>query len=53
MDLLQSLNLQTKNSGASTNAAWWSKTQVEGEIISINPATEKKIASVYRPSADD
>ncbi len=53
MDILTTLNLADKNSGASTGATWWSKTTAAGEIISYNPTTEKPIASIYACSADD
>src|SRR3990167_6025883 len=51
--LLSMLQLQTKNSGASTSQQWWSTTQNEGEIVSYNPATGKPIANIYRVSHDD
>jgi len=53
MDLLQSLHLAKHNSGASTGSEWWSNNQAEGEIISVNPANEKEIASIYRASKND
>jgi aldehyde dehydrogenase (NAD+) len=53
MELLQSLHLDTKNSGASTGLHWWSRTKEEGEIISYNPATAEAIGSVYRASMKD
>jgi aldehyde dehydrogenase (NAD+) len=53
MDLLKSLKLATKNSGASTHTNWWSNTTNAGEIISYNPTDGKSIASVYNCSVDD
>jgi aldehyde dehydrogenase (NAD+) len=53
MDLLKSLHLNEKNSGASTDAHWWSHTQSEGEMVSYHPATGEPIASVYRADAKD
>lgn len=53
MELLQTLRLYNKNSGASTGANWWSKEQHAGEIISYNPATGEAIASVYSASEND
>lgn len=53
MKLLQQLNLQNKNAGASSGAAWWSSTTNAGEIISYNPANGEAIASVYNSSTRD
>lgn len=53
MNILKSLNLNTHNSGASTGEAWWSKTTNAGNLISVNPATEETIASVYSASQND
>lgn len=53
MDILKSLNLNTKNQGTGTHHGWWSNTTAEGEIISYNPTTGKEIASVYNCSAAD
>src|SRR5437016_4285205 len=53
MELLQSLHLAEKNSGASTDSHWWSHTKEEGEIISYSPATGDVIGSVYRVSKKD
>jgi len=53
MNLLKSLNLNDKNSGASTSSQWWSSHQKDGEIISINPTDGKAIGAVYRASAAD
>lgn len=52
MDLLQSLQIKSPHSGASTGKHWWSNTK-ENEIICINPATGKQIASIYRASMND
>jgi aldehyde dehydrogenase (NAD+) len=53
MELLKSLKINSTNHGASTGAAWWSKTQSDGEIISYNPATEKALGSVFCASSQD
>lgn len=53
VDLLTSLHLSKKNSGASTGQHWWSRTQSVGEIISYNPSNGKPIASVYRANNKD
>lgn len=53
MELLKSLELSEKNSGASTSIHWWSKSQNDGEIVSMNPANETAIASIYRSNAHD
>ncbi len=53
MDLLKSLHLADKNSGASTSQHWWSHHKDDGEIISYSPATGEAIASVYRASEKD
>lgn len=53
MELLQSLHLQAKNSGASTGANWWSTSKDAGEIISINPANGEAIGAVYRATMKD
>jgi aldehyde dehydrogenase (NAD+) len=53
MDLLSHLKLSAQNAGASTGKAWWSATRDCGEIASINPATEKTLASVYKCSQQD
>lgn len=52
MELLKQLNITAQNSGASTDAHGWSKTN-DAEIISINPANGETIANVYRASLDD
>jgi aldehyde dehydrogenase (NAD+) len=53
MELLKSLKLAEKNSGASTDSNWWSNTTSEGEIVSYNPTDGKVIGSVYNCSAAD
>jgi aldehyde dehydrogenase (NAD+) len=53
MDLLKSLKLSAKNSGASTSADWWSTVTTEGEIVSYNPTDGSVIGSVYNCSAQD
>lgn len=53
MDLLSTLHLSAKNSGASTGKHWWSHSKDEGEITSYNPATGAPIAAVYRASQKD
>lgn len=53
MDLLQSLQLAIKNSGASTGKHWWSDEKSDGEIISVNPANGHSIASIYCASSKD
>lgn len=53
MDLLHSLQLQAKNSGASSGTHWWAQTKEEGEIISYNPSNGESIAAIYRPSVKD
>jgi aldehyde dehydrogenase (NAD+) len=52
MDLLTSLHLQNKNSGASTGMHWWSHSKTN-EIISVNPTTGEPIASVYNATDKD
>jgi len=53
MNLLKSLNLDAKNSGASTSSQWWSSNQKDGEIISYNPTNGEAIGAVYRASMGD
>lgn len=53
MELLQSLHLSEKNSGASTGMHWWSRTKTEGEIVSYNPTDGKPIAAIYRSNMKD
>jgi aldehyde dehydrogenase (NAD+) len=53
MELLHSLQLSLKNSGASTGDGWWSTTMEEGDIFSHNPATGELIASIFRPNEND
>lgn len=53
MDLLKSLNLVAKNSGASTGTNWWSVETSLNEIVSYNPTNGSPIASVYNCSMED
>ncbi|HEX4044649.1 MAG TPA: aldehyde dehydrogenase family protein [Gammaproteobacteria bacterium] len=53
MDLLSTLQLKEKNSGASTDAHWWSTHTADNEMISYNPANGKPIAATFRPSQQD
>ena len=53
MELLHSLHLSGKNSGASTGLHWWSNNKDKGEIVSYNPTNGEAIASVYRASEND
>lgn len=53
MELLKSLGLQDKNSGASTGGHWWSPHKEGGEIVSYNPANGKALGSIYRASMAD
>lgn len=53
MELLASLHLHNKNSGACTGSHWWSRTEDAGEIISYNPATAEVIARIYKASNKD
>lgn len=53
MELLNSLNLETKCSGASTGGHWWSTSKDQGEITSFSPADGEAIASVYNASKAD
>ena len=52
-EILQKLNLEKINPGASFGKNCWSNTTNLGQIDSINPATNEIIGSVYRPSAKD
>ncbi len=52
MELLRSLHLEEKNSGASTGKHWWSDAK-DHEIISYNPATGEALGSVYRATEKD
>lgn len=53
MTLLQSLHLNSQNSGASCGTNWWSKHTTDGEIVSISPTDGKTIGAVYRASKQD
>jgi aldehyde dehydrogenase (NAD+) len=52
MELLEKLQIQTKNSGASSSKHWWSRYS-ENAIVSYNPATGEKLASVARATEQD
>lgn len=52
-NILKSLKINAKNSGASTGCEWWSRVTTVNEILSINPATGKVIASVSGCSLAD
>lgn len=52
-NILKSLHLHNENYGASTGYDWWSTHKTGGEIISYNPADERQIATVFRPSHQD
>ena len=53
MKILKTFGLRKKNSGASFGPDWHSVTKNAGEIDSINPTTEKIIASVYQSNLQD
>ena len=53
MNILNELGLSELNYGACSGEGKWSKTSDAGEIVSINPANGKKIASVYQCSESD
>lgn len=53
MDILKLLKLTSTNFGTCAGVNNWSQTKDHGEIISLNPATGKPIASVYNCSATD
>ena len=53
MNILNELGLSELNYGACSGEGKWSKTSDAGEIVSINPANGKKIASVYQCSDED
>lgn len=52
-NILAALQLKEENFGASTGYDWWSTNQASGEIVSYNPANEKKLAAVYEISRHD
>ncbi len=53
MAVLRELGLQAINSGASTGSRWWSNTEGERRLESINPANGEVIATVSAASARD
>ena len=53
MNILNELGLHELNYGACSGQRKWSKTSDAGEIVSINPSNEEKIASVYQCSKED
>ena len=53
MNILNELGLSELNYGACSGEGKWSKTSDAGEIVSINPANGKKIASVFQCSESD
>ena len=53
MNFLNELGINDVNYGACSGTGKWSETTQAGEIVSINPANGKKIASVYQCSESD
>ena len=53
MNILNELGLSDFNYGACSGQGKWSNTSDAGEIVSINPSNEEKIASVYQCSEED
>jgi aldehyde dehydrogenase (NAD+) len=53
MNFLNELGINDVNYGACSGTGKWSETTQTGEIVSINPANGKKIASVYQCSESD
>jgi aldehyde dehydrogenase (NAD+) len=53
MDILKKLGIEDNNYGACAGPGHWNTTTEEGRIESVNPATGKLIASIYRCSTDD
>ena len=53
MNFLNELGINDVNYGACSGTGRWSDTTQAGEIVSINPANGKKIASVYQCSESD
>ena len=51
--ILEQLNIKNSNYGACIGGDQWLKTENSGEIVSINPSNNEKIASVYKCSDDD
>ena len=53
MNFINELGINDVNYGACSGTGKWSETTQAGEIVSINPANGKKIASVYQCSESD
>ena len=53
LDFLKELGLDSLNAGASTGSQFWSETNNQGVIDSINPSSEKLIAKVNACSETD
>lgn len=53
MDILSTLHIEQQNSGASTGFDWWSTSQSDGEITSVNPANGNPIAKIFRANSAD
>ncbi|MDR3479053.1 MAG: aldehyde dehydrogenase family protein [Gammaproteobacteria bacterium] len=53
MNILKTLQLAENNPGATTGSDWWSETQSENKIASINPTNGEVIATVYSASSAD
>ena len=53
MDILKKLGIEQNSYGACSGPGKWHKTTDQGEIVSINPSSGEKIASVYRCSNKD
>ena len=53
MNILKELELSEFNYGACSGQGKWSNTSDAGEVVSINPSNEEKIASVYQCSEKD
>jgi len=53
MHVLNRLQIKSHNSGAYPVDVAWSVTREAGEFVSIDPATEESIASIYRSSKQD
>ncbi len=53
MDILRTLNIADKNSGACLGPRGWLDTKTEGSVQSINPSTGQLLAEVYRCSPQD
>ena len=53
MDILKELHITSKNSGACFDSESWLSNSNNNEIVSLNPANEKPIASVFSASEDE